>query len=788
MKNMEVVLSEKWLSEFESELLSEVPVTPSKWQKLEEELICFSCGELFSQPKTIPCLHTFCTKCIQVSTDKKTNGFCCTVCKASFTEAQLKSCRINVSLEYLVGVVKKRNSFVKAGATSEVVNMESSVVISCSQCIEGARATMWCLACEDGETCDECYKSHCRLKIFQSHKVLRLKDFIKSPDQVLNYCPFQEHCRYHRNQPLSFYCHQCLKFVCQHCQCVSDDFASFSWHTCDSIDEVYETEKANLKELQAALQSVMPAFKIALNNNKTADQELDKCMAKEVAWVKEQFQVIRKEVDNCEESILQNLKTIRSIGKSSLETQKTNIIQLLSQLTSCDNFIAGVLKPCRSGEMLAYCEWIKKLAEKITKPHVLDPAYDVNDLSITHGDIAEFTSKLGLVTVHQAFHQPHLPNCTAQLASKCIVPVVLKVVMKDKYNLPVPNQLSQLEIWPKNSNLNFFTNLQKWHDEKGIYCFSYIPKVKEPHEIFITWKNKPLIAQSIKVTGTLDYCAMHNRFHYLERYNKRNLKKPQFLSLTSDGFETIVSDPADNTLIFFAGYYRYQYVITNGNNAFHPCGCAVGRNGYLYVADAFYNCILKFRHSFSNRYSDSYFARFGTAGNESGQFNCPQGLVISKSNLIFICDKNNHRIQVYSITKNGEYEEFSFCIGNFGQEPGYFNHPTDLTLNRVEDKLFVADTNNHRVQVFTPSGQFVIAFPHYYQGYCTTLFAMSYPIGICYGIDGRILVSCKHRVFVFEEDGTQVATINFHSKDPAGIIMHETGYITIALTHCGQIA
>ena len=143
---------------------------------------------------------------------------------------------------------------------------------------------------------------------------------------------------------------------------------------------------------------------------------------------------------------------------------------------------------------------------------------------------------------------------------------------------------------------------------------------------------------------------------------------------------------------------------------------------------------------------------------------------------------------MYSITKNGEYEEFSFCIGNFGQEPGYFNHPTDLTLNRVEDKLFVADTNNHRVQVFTPSGQFVIAFPHYYQGYCTTLFAMSYPIGICYGIDGRILVSCKHRVFVFEEDGTQVATINFHSKDPAGIIMHETGYISIALTHCGQIA
>ena len=669
---------------------------------------------------------------------------------------------------------------------SEAGNMES-VVISCSQCIEGARATMWFLACEDGETCDECYKSHCRLKIFQSHQVIMLKDFIENPDQVLNYCPFQEHCRYHRNQPLSFYCHRCLKFVCQQCQCISDD-STFYRHTCDSIDKVYETEKVNLKELQATLQSVMPAFKAALENNKTADQELDECMAREVTWVLEQFQVIQNEVDKYEESILQNLETIRRTGKSFLDTQKTDIIQLQSQLTSCDNFIVGVLKPCRSGEMLAYCKWIKKLGEKITKPHVLDPAYDVNDLLITHGDINDFISKLDLVSVHQAFHQPHLPNCTVQLESKCIVPVVLKVVMKDKYNLPVPNQLSLLEIWPKNSNSKFLKKFQKWHDNKGNYCFSYFPKVKEPHEVFITWKSEPLIDQSIKVSGTFDYPAMVNKFHCFERYNKRNLNKPQFLSLTSGGSETIVSDPADNRLIFFVGeYFRYHYVITNDNNAFHPCGSAVGCNGYLYVADAFYNCILKFKRSFSDRYNNSYFARFGSAGSENGQFNCPQGLVISKSNFIFICDKRNHRIQVYSITKNGEDEEFSFCIGNFGQEPGCFNNPSDLTLNRIEDKLFVADTDNHRVQVFTPSGQFIAAFPHHYQGFRTTLSAMSYPIGICYGMDGRILVSCKHRVFVFEEDGTQVATIKFHSKDPAGIVMRDTGYIAIALTHCGQI-
>ena len=65
--------------------------------------------------------------------------------------------------------------------------------------------------------------------------------------------------------------------------------------------------------------------------------------------------------------------------------------------------------------------------------------------------------------------------------------------------------------------------------------------------------------------------------------------------------------------------------------------------------------------------------------------------------------------------------------------------------------------------------------------------AMYFPVGICSGIDGRILVSCKHKVFVFEEDGTPVTNINFY-KDPAGIIVRDTGYTAIALTKSSQIA
>ena len=60
-----------------------------KWQLLEEELTCVSCGNLFVGPKTVPCLHTFCSKCVESSVDAETGDFTCAVCSAVFSKEQI---------------------------------------------------------------------------------------------------------------------------------------------------------------------------------------------------------------------------------------------------------------------------------------------------------------------------------------------------------------------------------------------------------------------------------------------------------------------------------------------------------------------------------------------------------------------------------------------------------------------------------------------------------------------------------------------------------------------------
>ena len=201
-------------------------------------------------------------------------------------------------------------------------------------------------------------------------------------------------------------------------------------------------------------------------------------------------------------------------------------------------------------------------------------------------------------------------------------------------------------------------------------------------------------------------------------------------------------------------------------------GIAVDNKGYLYVADYTLHCIQKFTMS------GQFVRQLGSCGTAEGQFRNTSGLVLSQSELLFVCDCGNHRIQVF------RNEQFSYTFGQYGKEPGYFNNPRDLTLNSNEDQLFITDRENNRVQVFTPNGQFLRIFGNF----TDIPFKLIRPIGIYYTPDNHLLISShgNHYVLVFEEDGRFVSAIEgtYQGKkrfsNPCGVIMMNNGQIVIA--------
>ena len=97
--------------------------------------------------------------------------------------------------------------------------------------------------------------------------------------------------------------------------------------------------------------------------------------------------------------------------------------------------------------------------------------------------------------------------------------------------------------------------------------------------------------------------------------------------------------------------------------------------------------------------SSEFINEFGTEGNGDGQLSSPRGLVVTQSDIVYVCDKNNHRIQVL------DNMEFHHMFGEKGEQPGCLTEPFDLALNSAEHLLFISDCKNCRVQMFTLDGQ-----------------------------------------------------------------------------------
>jgi sugar lactone lactonase YvrE len=136
-----------------------------------------------------------------------------------------------------------------------------------------------------------------------------------------------------------------------------------------------------------------------------------------------------------------------------------------------------------------------------------------------------------------------------------------------------------------------------------------------------------------------------------------------------------------------------------GNGQFRILdGVAVDGLGHVYTAEAGGHRIQKFTTA------GTYITQWGMEGSADGQFESPVRLVTSHDgSLLYVVDNQNSRIQVF--TSAGAYVG---QWGTAGGNPGEFRNPIGIAIDSVGN-VFVADTNNGRIQVFgdaaTPTRQ-----------------------------------------------------------------------------------
>ncbi len=232
----------------------------------------------------------------------------------------------------------------------------------------------------------------------------------------------------------------------------------------------------------------------------------------------------------------------------------------------------------------------------------------------------------------------------------------------------------------------------------------------------------------------------------------------------------IVVDPQDRVYVFNRSEHPViifdrdgKFIKSWGEGLFSNAhGAYMSSDGHIYLADSGNHTVRKFT------IDGELLMTLGTKdlpGVDGKPFDKPTDVALSSSGEIFISDGyGNRRMHKYS--PDGK---LLMSWGEEGVGIGQFALPHGVFVDK-QDRVFVADRENHRLQIFTPQGEFITQWTDFRECLPCTLFIDA---------DDIIYVpELKQRISILNMDGEILA--RWGRDEPTD----EPGYFFAAHTAC----
>ena len=310
----------------------------------------------------------------------------------------------------------------------------------------------------------------------------------------------------------------------------------------------------------------------------------------------------------------------------------------------------------------------------------------------------------------------------------------------------------------------------------GVYEVRYRPTQRGRHKLSVAVNGTDIPDSPFDVYVSIPAGALGKPVHVID-----GVSQPRCVAINSES-KLVVSEFAGHKVsILEKGGEKYLDFGSRGENnlEFHsPCGVSVDSDDCIFVAEIGNNRIQKFtrRGIFLNS--------VGADESENVQFNGPNGLKIYADKL-YVCDTDNHRVLVYDM-------ELKYLSQVIGSGPGQLNQPWDISWDS-SFRLYVTDSGNHRVCVFDQHGTYLREF-------CLKSSGHSYERHFdptCIHIDhDRVYITeyNNNRVSVLDTDGQYLCAVGDRPgcevgtslQQPFGITVDKDGFVYVCNmgNHC----
>ena len=308
-----------------------------------------------TSPKLLPCLHSFCEKCLQQKYDQQKDATTDNTDGSSLNpRLKCPSCgqEFLVSSNGVTGFLN--NQFIIEASTGVEREIEQLGQKVCTSCEDESAAHSFCSQCREW-LCDTCVQAHQRVKVTRDHIIKSTEEYendsdLKEPNKPAT-SPDQKplFCKMHPHEQLRLFCATCDKLTCRDCQLVEHKD-----HRYQFIDEAASKHREVMKKLLQYLKVNLGLLNDTVKdveNVATRLEEKEKELEKDIM---KSFESVIKSLKHRERVLIAELQGLVQNKLGLLAKQKKDLTQMSTILEHNHDFASYAIEN-GSDVALLYC-------------------------------------------------------------------------------------------------------------------------------------------------------------------------------------------------------------------------------------------------------------------------------------------------------------------------------------------------------------------------------------------------------------------------------------------------
>ena len=647
-----------------------------------EHVCCPVCTNRFTNPKQLPCLHSFCLHCLQriQATSGIRDAILCPECRGNFAipgSGDLNTLPTNFRLNSLLDALP-------------VTECKTSGV-KCGNCDKRRQESAYCFTC-CSFWCDDCLPLHNGIKTFKEHHALALKDF--RDEDFENIFKQPTFCVKHEKKELELFCRVCKATICNSCALIDHEGHAKIALEDAAIEQRLRINRAIESKKRKVQKKVTTIAKLSENSVQVQEdaarvkmdiqQFTDNLVAAIEAEKNKIFDEVEKKAKQC----------LERLGEKSREIEE-KLTRDQRAIEKCDKMLkrntnAQIMQPNEFLDQLFREESEQEDTVDLDGENVIDIAFERNEelFNDVHGKRLGFL-KIKTNPVESTVEGKGISEGTVGLLAEIVV-VTRNIMGEQVYD---QNNCVTMEI--RNHNGHDCSTKPQIHDNKdGSYKISYFAK------------ETGTCQASVKVNG------QHVHGSPFKTEFKPKLFKP-VLSFGKQGSAPgmfcwpwgITVTDKDEIAVTDSGNHRIQIFLSDGSHlrSFGREGNQQGQLNYP-KGITFYDNNIIVSDTGNHRiqiFDDQghYLHQFGEKGKLDHQLDRPIGLSIDSDGNIIVADSNNKSIKIFTL--DGQF------LRRIGKE-GTFIDPFHCIQH--DDYFIASDDGDHCIKVFDKQGKFLYNF------------------------------------------------------------------------------